>query len=307
TPFEVTDTGSNPYLRAVGTHDPFYGSYPGLLVYQHINGWNGNTLYLGDMQFATSSIQLGHASGGSGEVDTTVAGNLTVNGSYFSGGVDRANSGTFSVCGGNCTTLQHGGTATTLMNFNIGGATKWALGSSGDIAAASAQTFDTTGGTVRTNTLDSSSGNTINLGGTNATFLVWSTVGGDKTLTAGTAAADTVGTRITITAGRGGDYGSSSAAAGGQYRANAGNGGAGDATHTAAGGAAAQVSGGGGGTNNGGGSGSGGDGITIGGPGSSGSGSSPGGTGGAGRTTGGSGGAGTATAAAGTGGQAVIV
>src|SRR6185312_1212788 len=58
TPFEVTDTGSNPYLRAVGTHDPFYGSYPGLLVYQHINGWNGNTLYLGDMQFATSSIQL---------------------------------------------------------------------------------------------------------------------------------------------------------------------------------------------------------------------------------------------------------
>jgi hypothetical protein len=49
--------GSIKYLTVNGTGASV--SFPGIQVYQHINSWNGNTLFIGDDTGSTTAVQLG--------------------------------------------------------------------------------------------------------------------------------------------------------------------------------------------------------------------------------------------------------
>jgi hypothetical protein len=107
--FCVSNAGqSQYYLQVVGTG--MSASFPGLRVYQHINAWNSNTLFLGDDSSVTTGVTLGSATG---PVNVTVANNLAVSGTFNVNGVDRANAGAFTVGATNATSIQIGRTAAT--------------------------------------------------------------------------------------------------------------------------------------------------------------------------------------------------
>jgi hypothetical protein len=188
--------GSIIYFDVRGTGQ---STYPGIHAYQHINSWNGNVLFIGDDPAHTTDVTIGRAGGGT----VTIANNFVVNGSSFSGGVDRANAGTFSVCGTNCTTLQLGGAASTAIQLQVSGTNKLQLNSSGNLVPVT--------------------DNNINFGdATHRPVAVFSFALKSGT----TAATDTAGSALTITTEAGGGASSTGGGSGGGLTATAGAGGA---------------------------------------------------------------------------------
>jgi hypothetical protein len=169
--FGVTNSSGVAHYLAVDSS--------GVEIWPQLDSYNGNPLVLGANASKTTSVVLGTASiptstGGS----LTVGTNLTVTGSFFSSGVDRSSAGTFSVCGTNCTTLQLGGAASTLFNFNVSGATVATLNSSTILSPATSSTGQVGDSShlwnamfanaFRGTTLDPPSSNTLSLGTSNA-------------------------------------------------------------------------------------------------------------------------------------------
>src|SRR4051812_42850341 len=71
--------GTIHYLDVIGTGVLTSGlQYPGLRVYQNINAWNGNTLFLGSDRAQTTAVVIGANVGGFSPVDVTIGNNLTV-------------------------------------------------------------------------------------------------------------------------------------------------------------------------------------------------------------------------------------
>lgn len=268
--------------RTIGVH---FGDGAG-------NGENGiGSVSAGNFEIWTSNrnqvIRLLDSSAGLGNP----AGTLQIRGSGSGGGITATSLDSFA---GNldigllrASTITIGGAGAAVTTAD---SASWSLTPSGalTLTAGSASTWNNAGGTVKTNSFDTSSGTTMTLGTTNMTTLQWA-AGSSRAMSIATSAADTNGNSLIITAGRGGVASATGGGTGGVMQvggAGSNDGGASDGTHTAGAGGQTNITGGSGGAGN----------STI-----------AGALGGQGNTIGGGGGAGTATGAAGSGGGARIL